>query len=769
MADGSVKIDIKVDDSDAKKKLSGVEGDAESVADEFDDLKDSADDAGKGLKDLGDSADDAGKGFDSADVAIGTFVGNALTQLSAKLVETIGNIAALADETREYREDMAKLDTAFTTNGHSAETAQKTYDSFYRILGESDRTVEAVNHLAAFTQSEEELAQWSEICAGVTARFGDSLPIEGLTEAANETAKVGQVTGPLADALNWAGISEDEFNEKLAACNSEQERAALITSTLNGEYAEAGKEYNKLTAESQAARDATNKMEQAQAALGEAIEPVTTAWNNMKAGAMQWLVDVGLPALQTGWEWILNNIPAVIAIIGLLTTAWLTFGGAQQLVDTWNKIMTASQAALNAVMNANPIGLIVMAIAALVAGFLLLWNNCEGFRNFFIGLWDGIVSVVSTVVEAIVGFFTNLWTSIQEIWNVVATWFNDYVIQPIIGFFTGLWEGIVNAYHTVIDPWIEIVKRISAIIYESVVKPIADFFVGLWDSLCSGFQAAWDFISGIWNVVATWFNDTIIQPVANFFSGMWDGLKNGATNAWNGIKNVFSAVASFFGNIFSQAWEKVKTVFSVGGKIFDGIKDGIVTAFKTVVNAIIRGINKVVKLPFEGINNVLSTLQNITIVGVQPFSWLSWRAPVPQIPELERGGVLKRGQVGLLEGNGAEAVVPLEKNAAWIKKTAEDLKKQLQNEGILKIKSAVSAENSRMLQGVGVKDTGFSDIAQAVGMQTAGINSLASEYRKGSSASVTVPLVLNGRELGRAIVDLTKTENTRTGTSLVFA
>ena len=215
----------------------------------------------------------------------------------------------------------------------------------------------------------------------------------------------------------------------------------------------------------------------------------------------------------------------------------------------------------------------------------------------------------------------------------------------------------------------------------------------------------------------------------------------------------------------------MKTVFSVGGKIFDGIKDGIVTAFKTVVNAIIRGINKVVKLPFEGINNVLSTLQNITIVGVQPFSWLSWRAPVPQIPELERGGVLKRGQIGLLEGNGAEAVVPLEKNAAWIKKTAEDLKRQMQNEGILKIKSAVSAENSKMMQGVGVKDMGFTDIAQAVGMQTAGINSLASEYRKGSSANVTVPLVLNGRELGRAFIDLGKTEDTRTGskTSLVFA
>lgn len=716
MADGKVVIDITADDSDIKKKLDGVEDEAESAAD--------------GLDTLGDSAEDAGKGFDAADVAVGTFVGNALTALASKLVETIGNMAALADETREYREDMAKLDTAFTTNGHSAETAQQTYDSFYRILGESDRTVEAVNHLAAMTQSEEELAQWSTICAGVTARFGDSLPIEGLTEAANHTAKLGEVQGPLADALEWAGISTEEFNKQLAACKDEQERAALITSTLNGEYSEAGKEYNKLTADTQAARDATNNMEQAQAALGAAIEPVTTAWNNMKAGAMQWVADVGLPALQTGWQWILDNIPAVIAIIGLLTTAWLTFGGAQMLVDTWNKIVAASQAALNAVMNANPIGLVVMAITALVAGFMLLWENCEGFREFWIGLWENIQSIVSGVVEAIVGFFTQLWTDIQAIWSVVATWFDENVIQPIVGFFTTFWETISN-----------------------------------------GFSTAWNAISETWNVVATWFNDTVIQPVANFFSGMWDGLKNGASAAWDGIKNVFSTVASFFGNIFSTAWTKVKEVFSVGGKIFDGIKDGIVTAFKAVVNVIIRGINKVVSLPLDGLNGILNSIQGLSFLGISPFSWLSWRAPIPQIPELERGGVLKRGQVGLLEGNGAEAVVPLEKNAAWIKKTAEDLKKQLQNEGVLRFRAVANAENARMMQGVGVRDTGFTDIAQAVGMQTAGINSLASEYRRGSSAQVTVPLVLNERELGKAFIDLGKIENKRTGTgtSLVFA
>ena len=135
---------------------------------------------------------------------------------------------AAIEGSREYRTEMGKLDTAFTTNGHSSKAAKQTYSELNAVLGDSAVAVEAANHLAVMTTNEKDLNTWTEICTGVFATFGDSLPIEGLTEAANETAKVGQVTGPLADALNWAGISEDAFNEKLAKCSNEQERQKLI-------------------------------------------------------------------------------------------------------------------------------------------------------------------------------------------------------------------------------------------------------------------------------------------------------------------------------------------------------------------------------------------------------------------------------------------------------------------------------------------------------------------------------------------------------------
>jgi hypothetical protein len=164
---------------------------------------------------------------------------------------------------------------------------------------------------------------------------------------------------------------------------------------------------------------------------------------------------------------------------------------------------------------------------------------------------------------------------------------------------------------------------------------------------------------------------------------MWDGLRKKASDAWEGIKSVFKPVVDWFKDKFSKAWQAVKDVFSTGGKVFDGIKDGIVSAFKTVVNAIIRGINKVIAIPFNAINGILDNIQNVSIAGIKPFDGLVHRLPVPEIPQLARGGVLKRGQVGLLEGDGAEAVVPLENNKRWIAATAAALKKSLVDEGVL--------------------------------------------------------------------------------------
>ena len=146
---------------------------------------------------------------------------------------------------------------------------------------------------------------------------------------------------------------------------------------------------------------------------------------------------------------------------------------------------------------------------------------------------------------------------------------------------------------------------------------------------------------------------------------------------------VFTPVVEWFEEKFRTAWQKVKDVFSTGGKIFDGIKEGITEAFKTVVNAIIKGINKVIAIPFKAINNALDTIRDSEILGIKPFAGLLSRFDIPEIPLLARGGVLSKGQMALLEGRGAEAVIPLENNKKWISATAKALQQALINEGLL--------------------------------------------------------------------------------------
>lgn len=297
----------------------------------------------------------------------------------------------------------------------------------------------------------------------------------------------------------------------------------------------------------------------------------------------------------------------------------------------------------------------------------------EWYIELFQSIWNFIASVFKVIAELAQG----CWNAIVLIWGIASDWFDENIVQPLIKFFTDLWDFIKEKAN---DAWSgikEIWEIVSTWFSENIIEPIKTFFSEMWNTIKEKASETWNSIKEIWNIVSSWFDENIVNPVKNKFTEMWDSLKTGASNAWEGIKSVFSTVSIFFRDTFQNAWQKVKDVFSTGGQIFDGIKEGIVSAFTSIVNGIIRGINKVIEIPFNGINSALDKIRNVSIAGAQPFSGLVSRISVPQIPELERGTVLKKGQVGLLEGNGAEAVVPLERNKYWIGKVADELKSQL--------------------------------------------------------------------------------------------
>lgn len=445
-----------------------------------------------------------------------------------------------------------------------------------------------------------------------------------------------------------------------------------------------------------------SKLEGVQIALYEKFEPA------MRAGvaALDSLLDAVQFVVDHSTEFVaaLTAMAAGVAAYLAYTTALTVMTQGWQALTIVTKAQTAAQAALNAVMALNPIGLVVAAVVALIAAFVVLWNKSEGFRTFWIELWETVKETAQAAWEAISGFFSDAWNTIQEVWgtiteffsglwesvkeifSTIASWIDTNVFQPIIKFFQPVIKFFGTAWSIIYQLaqgcWnaIKLVWQVvSAWFNEHIIIPVKGFFSGLWTTVSTAASTAWTTIKNVWNAVSGWFNNTIIEPVKKFFGDMWDKVSSGASDAWEGIKSVFGSIADWFEEKFSTAWEKVKNVFSTGGKVFEGIKDGIVSAFKTVVNAIIRGINKVISIPFNAINNALDKIRNVSIVGAKPFENLVSRFTVPQIPELAQGGVLKRGQVGLLEGDGAEAVVPLEKNKKWINAIVRELIVQMDN------------------------------------------------------------------------------------------
>lgn len=284
----------------AGKTTDEVKAEAEKLASSYKEAgMDSASAMKKAYSDIEASANKSDKGAKQSGTNI-TAAFKKISKAGAAVVAAIVAIGkameALADNTREYRLEIGKLETAFSSAGHTTQEATETYQTLYSVLGETDRAVEAAQHIAKLCANEEQMDAMTKACIGAFALFDDSLPIEGLMEASNETAKTGQLTGVLVDALNWAGSSEEEFQKKLDACNDERERTALIIEELNGLYADSADAYMENNEAVIEATKAQEKLNAAYAKWGGMVEPIVTAFKNGWAAIVGAMADVVDPA-----------------------------------------------------------------------------------------------------------------------------------------------------------------------------------------------------------------------------------------------------------------------------------------------------------------------------------------------------------------------------------------------------------------------------------------------------------------------------------------
>lgn len=546
--------------NNAVTELNKTRSQLSKVQSEMDGASDSTQDMSDALNDVDGAAEKASGGLSSMTVAMGNLISSGIQAAASAVADLVSSLWNLDESTEEYRRAQGRLNTAFEAAGYGADTAQQAYQAFYGILGDTDTATEASQLLAQLAESEEDVATWTEIAAGVSGTFGDSLPIEGLIEAANETAKVGEVTGTLADALNWVGINEEEFNAQLAACSSESERNRLIMNTLAGQYDEASEAFYRNN-------EALVESRNTQAEMSETLSSVGEAVANMKNQLSQELLPV-LQEIISGIDWnqlgetiagfvstLVDNGPTIISVISGIAAgfaAWKVVTTIQGMVTAIQAFAAANQGAsiaqlaLNAAMNANPIAIIVTAITGLVTVIGTLWVTNEDFRNavieiwenikqafvdawenikaawdvakpYFEAIWEGIKSVFSVVADVLTGFFKAAWSGITAVWDVV------------IGYFENIWNTIKGIF-AVVEAVLRGDFQAAWEAIQNVFAGWKDFFTGLWDSIINVFSNVWEVFSGIGKNIV-------------------DGIKNGISNAWNGLKNWFSGLLD---NLFSS-------------------------------------------------------------------------------------------------------------------------------------------------------------------------------------------------------------------------
>ena len=520
---------------------------------------------------------------------VGKAIGAGVAAMGAAIGAAARAFLGLAESTREARENMGKLETGFTTAGHSAEDAKNTYTELYGILGDDGQATEAAAHLAKLTNNEKELATWTDIATGVYATFGDSLPIENLTEAANETAKTGAITGGLADALNWAGVSEDEFQASLDKCSTEQERQALITETLNGLYSDAAKKYREVNGDIIDAQKATASLNSAMAELGAVAEPIVTKLKQLAADLLQQI---------TPFVELIGN-----GLVGALTGAE---GAAQQFTD-------------------GLLGMVTFAIQKLT-------EMLPTFINFAFQMIANIATGIAQALPTLVPSLVQLVTDIVQVLIDNIPLLIDAALQLV----TGLAQGIINAIPVLVAALPTLITSLidgllSAIpqINQAGVQLFVALIQNLPTIIVEIVKAVPQIVSGIVSAFGSLVGE-MVNAGANLLHGLWEGISSAASWLWDKVtgwaSSLVDGIKGFFGihspsTVFAEIGTNMGEGVGVGfGESMDGVSADMTAAMggagQLTAAEAVRAVNDGIIANIEGLSGAVNAIVERVISGL---------------------------------------------------------------------------------------------------------------------------------------------------------
>lgn len=624
--------------------------------------------------------------------------GAALAAIGTAAVAGVKLLLDLSESTEEYRVAQGKLNTAFQAAGFSTDTASTAYKSLYAVLGDTDNATESAQLLAQLATSEQDVATWADIAAGVQGTFGDALPINSLIEASNETAKVGQVTGALADALNWVGISEDEFNEKLAACRDETERTALITETLSAQYQNATDIFKENNATVMAAREAQAELDDALARLGGTVSDVKTELTAEFMPAIADLVDAFSDFLQGAdgaEEALADAIDELIEKATDKLPELLDFG--TQIII--NIVTGLANAAPSLVEGA------VTVLSTLVEGLLeALPQLTEAAAQMVAALVQGIGEALPTLIPAAVEAVTQLVQSLID--NI------PLLIEAALQLVTGLAEGIIEAIPVLLEALPELIESLISALLEAVPQ-IIETGVTLLTALVTNLPTIIQTIIAVLPQIITSVIQTLLTHLPEIIDAGFKLLTALIDDLPEIILTIVEALPEIISAIIKALTDNIPLIVETGVKLLTSLITNLPQIIAEIVRAMPEIITGIVNALSEGISQVTEVGANIVRGlwnGIQSLagwlwdqvsSWISgiWdgikdffgiASPSKQMAWV--GSMLVEGLAGAIDKDGDKAVAAVDDMAAGM---------------IAEVESEMAKVNASLADGIGDIETGF--------------------------------------------------------------
>lgn len=508
------------------------------------------DDAAVEMDDFGDSAKGAAdnvKGGFGAGVAAG--IAGGIAAIGAAAVAAVGAFLSLAESTREAREDMSRLTSAYEGAGMSADTANSTFTDLFKVIGETDTAVEASQQIALLAESEKEAAKWAEQAAGVTATFGDALKPETFYESANETLKLNEATGAWAQMLEGTGVmSVEDFNAKLASLNTEQEKQAFMLEISEKAMGEAGAAYEETAGDIMAAREAEAQLSLAMQELGAIAEPIMTTLKLLAVDLLESitpfveLIGEGLTGALSGTAGATDTLAEGLS--GLLTSILEKIVGAlPTLISTLVSLIST----LLPQVISTIVGFLPTLISTLGAQLpIVLQAIISGFSQILTSIGAMLPTLIPLIIDAVLMIASTLLDNI------------DQLIDAGIMLLLGLADGLIVALPQLIDKIPVIIEKLMGALSRNAPKLI-QAGIELIVKLASGLiKATPNLISAIPKIISS-----IVSGFSDYYSKMGDVGKELIKGLWNGIKDMTGWITEKLEGFGDSVLEGIKNFFGV--------------------------------------------------------------------------------------------------------------------------------------------------------------------------------------------------------------